>query len=218
MARDGPSFLEGSEAEEGKKGQYQAMDGLNRPLTPTESAACALQKENSDGSLALSCASSASALPPSLPYLVSAASSSLLSPARSRMWLLCPVLSLLAVVSLLLVTGGTLLALFHSRLTDLMAWLQARAPLSALYYAAFTVLWVLLCLPSTLIELCGGFIFGTCSLRFSSIPLPSFPPSYSLSFFPSLSFLYPHCFFLSPPSSPPCDRLLALGSVRKRSP
>jgi len=120
--------------------------------------------------------SSASSSPSSttlhdLPYLVTAAASSaLLSPstATSRLRHLCPALSLFAVVVILLIVGGILMALYHSKLLGLTTWMQDRAPVSALYYGVFVVLWVMLCLPSTFVELCGGFIFGT-SLPFSFV-------------------------------------------------
>jgi hypothetical protein len=55
-------------------------------------------------------------------------------------------LSLFAVVVILLIVGGIFMALYHSKLLGLTTWMQDRAPVSALYYGVFVVLWVVVCL------------------------------------------------------------------------
>lgn len=87
--------------------------------------------------------------------------SSFLSPTGpSRLRRLLPALLLFLAVLLLLVTGGVLLAVYHGKLVRVSEWMQARAPMSALYFCGFMALWVALCLPSTPVELTAGFVFG----------------------------------------------------------
>lgn len=78
----------------------------------------------------------------------------------SRLRRLLPALLLFLAVLLLLVTGAALVAVYHKRLVGVSEWMQARAPVSAVYFCGFMALWVALCLPSTPVELTAGFVFG----------------------------------------------------------
>ena len=163
----------GADADETDKGK-ETNGGRKSSITYSSDTAATVSTDD-EGRNSTTNTSSASSSPSTtlhdLPYLVTAAASSaLLSPATgtSRLRHLCPALSLFAVVVILLIVGGIFMALYHSKLLGLTTWMQDRAPVSALYYGAFVVLWVVLCLPSTFVELCGGFIFGT-SLPFSFV-------------------------------------------------
>ena len=167
--------------------EEKVTNGGGKSLVSYSSDTAATASMDNGGRSTATNESSASSSPPpklhDLPYLVTAAASSaLLSPpaVTSRLQHLCPALSLFAAVVILLAVGGIVMALYHSKLLGLTTWMQERAPDSAFYYGAFVVLWVVLCLPSTFVELCGGFIFGT-----------SF---FTSSFFPSWDVIFPLTF------------------------
>lgn len=92
------------------------------------------------------------------------------SPHQSRCRIACPIISLCAGVLALFITGGILLYFYHAQLFELSQWMKARAPLSALYYLLFTILWIVLCLPSTLVCACPFASHFAIKLVIWSIP------------------------------------------------
>ena len=71
-----------------------------------------------------------------------------------------PVLCLLFAVASLLFGGSYLCVLYRRELLAASEYLRDHAPTSAVYYALIVMLWIVLCLPSTVIELVAGAIFS----------------------------------------------------------
>jgi hypothetical protein len=66
---------------------------------------------------------------------------------------------LLAVAVIALLAGGSYACVaYRSKLLAAGAYIRRHAPLSAVYYALIVALWIVLCLPSTIIELGASFI------------------------------------------------------------
>ncbi len=65
---------------------------------------------------------------------------------------------LLAVAVLALMAGGsTVCVAYRAELLEAGAYIRRHAPLSAVYYSLVVALWIVLCLPSTIIEL-GAYV------------------------------------------------------------
>jgi uncharacterized membrane protein YdjX (TVP38/TMEM64 family) len=71
-----------------------------------------------------------------------------------------PVLLLLLVVTTFLVGGSYLCVRYRDKVLEASEYIRQEAPRSAVYYALIVALWIILCLPSTIIELLGGAIFS----------------------------------------------------------
>jgi len=71
-----------------------------------------------------------------------------------------PVLLLLLVVTTFLVGGSYLCVRYRDKVLEVSENIRQEAPRSAVYYALIVALWIILCLPSTIIELLGGAIFS----------------------------------------------------------
>ena len=71
-----------------------------------------------------------------------------------------PVLLLLVLVTTFLVSGSYLVVRYRDKVLDASEYIRQEAPRSAVYYALIVALWIILCLPSTIIELLGGAIFS----------------------------------------------------------
>lgn len=69
-------------------------------------------------------------------------------------------LLVLSVVLICAVAGSYLCVRYRDQVLEGSEWIRAHAPQSAVYYALITALWIILCLPSTIIELLGGAIFS----------------------------------------------------------
>jgi hypothetical protein len=70
------------------------------------------------------------------------------------------VLVFVSVIIALMAASSSVLGLLSSRLVDASQWMQAHRPGSLVAYLFVMSFWILVCLPSTLIEIAGGFIFG----------------------------------------------------------
>lgn len=70
-----------------------------------------------------------------------------------------PVLLALGVTALLVV-GSFLVARYKKDLLSAAEWIRGQAPWSAVYYSLIIFVWILLCLPSSLVEMVAGMIYS----------------------------------------------------------
>lgn len=80
--------------------------------------------------------------------------------ARAALWRYRSVL-VLAVAVLALLTGGSYACVrYRTQLLQGGDYIRRHAPLSAVYYSLIVALWIVLCLPSTIIELAAGLLYS----------------------------------------------------------
>jgi len=153
-------------------------DHLSLPLrTPDDPASSSLPLSHGDMHSATSSSSSSSsresnsgsrqpptvALPPLPPRGIS--TSSALGPSSApRTWRAFlqnhrRFVFLLFLVTALLVGGTFAMARYKDQLLQGAQYIQDRAPLSAVYTALLLILWIVLCLPATLLEVVAGMIY-----------------------------------------------------------
>jgi len=106
----------------------------------------------------------AAPMPPLPPRGIST-SSSTLGPSSPRTWRAFlhnhrRFVFLIFLVTALLVGGTFAMARYKDELLQGAQYIQDRAPLSAVYMALLLVLWIVLCLPATLLEVVAGMIYA----------------------------------------------------------